>query len=173
MMRAKIAFYLLILLNLFSYLQVGVKNIITGDTYTHMYGTYALSGILALFALMITFKVKAWKAIFGFFLLSMVFSPYFLPFGLSIGAFFGSIQVIGLLLLIIHLRLNPELWTAALGAIRSQPSEEEKATAKRAAIDRFKRKFEGRDEAELKMLATDASRTEEARIAAQELLDEG
>lgn len=172
-MKAKIAFYLLILLNLFAYLRVGVMNIVTGEKYIHMYGTYALSGILALFALMIAYKVKAWKAIFGFFLLSMVFSPSFLPFGMSIGAFFGSIQVIGLLLLIIHLRVNPELWTAALGAIRSQPSEEEKSTAKRAANDRFKRKFEGRDEAELQMFATDASRTEEARIAAQELLDEG
>lgn len=167
-MKSKIGFVVLVALNVVAYLLVIGMSASTGESYVPTLGTYVLSGVLLGFAILIHFKLKIWKTLFGYFLIAMAFTPFFLPFSLQI----GIVHVYPLIILALHLKWNPSVRHDFLKPFQPNPSEVRDHEVMDAAVQRFKKKFAGRSESELKQMASDPARTLAARTAAKQLLEE-
>lgn len=163
-MKAKIAYYLLLLLNIVSYLTVAVDNILYENTFLPNEGTYVLTGLLVFLSIFIILRNKVWKGLLALLLIGMTFSDWFLPFGVSV----GEVQVIGLLLLIVHFAANPKLRDALF--MRFVRSESKRDEIVKRRVERFMKRFEGREEDELLAIIEDDARAEEAKMAARNLL---
>ncbi|NVK05666.1 MAG: hypothetical protein HWD92_12635 [Flavobacteriia bacterium] len=167
-MKSKIGFIVLVSLNVVAYLLVIGMSVSTGKSYVPTLGTYVLSGVLLCFAILIRFRIKIWKTLFGYFLIAMAFTPFFLPFSLQI----GIVHVYPLIILAFHLKWNPSVRHDFLKPFQPNPSEVSDDEVLDATVQRFKNKFAGRSKSELQQLASDPARTIAARTAAKQLLDD-